>query len=105
MQTDSPLQRVAQYVLIVGNRHPDADTGSLTDIRTLPRQVCNFRNDLFHEPWNMHLVPVAGEGEPLPFHDVDLMIRGAGIVRANLRATAVLQRGDDAATVGVVFRV
>ena len=49
--------------------------------------------------------PVAGERRSLLEHDLDLVVDRARVVRAHLRAEAVLERRDDPAAAGVVLRV
>src|SRR5579885_2260890 len=104
-QAQGAAAGVAQHVLIVRDRDAHAHTGALADIVTLARQVRDLRDDLFHELRHDHLQPIAVEVAALCLHNLDLVLQHIGIVRANLRAHAVLERRDDAPAVGVVLRV
>jgi len=54
-------------------------------------------DDLFHKGREDHL-EVVRDGVLLGFHDLHLFADAQRVVRAHLRAKAVLERRDDAAT-------
>src|SRR6185312_14201329 len=92
-------------VFVVGDAHTDGDAGALRDIVRAARQMGQLRDDLLDEARNGDFDPIGGIDGPLLLHDLDLDLGRFRVMGANLRPVAVLQRGDDAAAVGVVLRV
>ncbi len=62
-------------------------------------------DDLLHVLGRRRTHAVGGEGRALGLHDRDFVGHAARVVRADLRAEAVLERRDDAAAVRVVLRI
>ena len=61
-------------------------------------------HDLLHVLGSVGLHRI-GEARALRLHDVDLVLDARGVVRADLRAEAVLEGRDDAAAVRVVLGI
>jgi hypothetical protein len=104
-EADGPLERAGEQVLVVADRHPHRDPGALADLGGAPGQVGDLGHQLLHELGAAGLHARVGVGRPLRLHDRDLVLDLARVVGADLGAEAVLERGDDAAAVGVVLRV
>src|SRR5690606_14902358 len=94
----------------VGDAGADADAGGLADVRAGAGEAHDLLDDLLHE-LRYHHLDAAARRRPLPIdpcillHDLQALVDGLGIVRADDRADAVLERRDDAAAVGVVLGV
>ena len=74
-------------------------------MRALAGQLAERGGDLCHEVGHLHRYAVGFKGAAFLFHDVHLYGGCGRVVRADLRAEAVFERGDDAASVGVILRV
>src|SRR5579884_170271 len=96
---------IAQHVLVVGDRDAHTDAGTLADIAAATRQLCKFGNDFLHELRINHIQLIRWKGCAFGLHDLHFVFYRARIVRANLGADAVFERRDNAAAIGVVFRV
>ena len=90
--------------LVVGDGEADRDAAALVEVGAAPGQLADLGHHLFHE--GRHADGHAGRREVgLVLHDAHFGHGLVGVVRADLRAEAVLERRDDAAAVGVVLGV
>src|SRR5579859_271720 len=105
IQADRAPNGVAHHVLVVGDRDAHADARALADVLAAPGLVRKFGNDLLHVLGITGFYAIGDELGAFGFHDGDFGFYFARIVRANLRAAAIFERGDDASAIGVVFRV
>ena len=103
-------QRAARGVgderLVVGDRQAHRHAGALVDVRRAAGLLAHLGHDLGHErraPATLR--PSARERPRLLLDDVHLELGVERVVRADLRAEAVLQRRDDAPAVRVVLGV
>src|SRR5581483_4494459 len=104
-EADRAAQGARQQVFIVADRDAHAHARALADVGALARQVGQLGDHLGHVEGHPDLVAVGREGEALLLHDRDLMLERLGVVGADLRPEAVLERGDDAPAVRVVLGV
>ena len=80
--------------------------GALVDVRAAASETGDLHHNLFHVLRDGHLtLGIVLEVRALLFDDGDLGFGALRVVRSDLGAVAVLERGDDAAAVGVVLRV
>ena len=106
-EADSPLERGRFEDLGVGDRHADADAGTLADLRGAPREMRELGHELLHERRHDHRRAALLDREALLLlaDDRHLVRERARVVGPHLRAEAVLERGDDPAAARVVLRV
>ena len=111
--TQAPPQRVRRQRLVVADAEADADAAALVDLVARPGEVAERGDDLGqvvgHDDLDL-TERAADRGRHVERHRLLQHDRHLGrdverVVRADLAAEAVLQRGDDAAAVGVVLRV
>ena len=100
-----PAQRAGGEVLVVRGGQPDRDAAALIDLRMAARDMRELGDDLLHEAGDGDRDRHVVERHALLLGDGDLVVEGARVVGADLRAEAVLERRDDAAAVGVVLGV
>ena len=100
-----PAEGVRHEVLVVADRHADADPAPLADLGAPAGEVRQLGDDLLHVRRHLDLVAVRSEARGLLVHDADLVGERPRVVRAHLRAEAVLERGDDAPAVRVVLGI
>jgi hypothetical protein len=100
-----PAGSVGDEGLEVGDGEPHRHTRALVDVRALAGQVAEGGHDLGHVVGDVDLDPWCLERTGLLLGDLDLDVDVEGVVGADLGAEAVLQRGDEPATVGVVLGV
>ena len=91
----------------VRDRDPDADAGSLADLRRPAGEVRQLRQELLHERrhGDRRLALAADEALLLLADDRQLVVERPRIVRPDLRPEAVLERRDDPAAARVVLGV
>ena len=102
------LLGTGNHRLHIGNAGADRDTGRLRDVRARSRQshdlLDDLRNKLRHIDAHAAGAGSVGAGQPgILLGDGHSLRRRFGIVRANHRADAVLQRRDDPSPVGVIL--
>jgi hypothetical protein len=95
---------VGDHGLHDGDRHALADAGALVHALVVAREERHALDDFLHELGDLDARPVA-PGPRLLARDVPADLELLGVVRADLRADAVLQRRDDLAARRVVLRV
>ena len=100
-----PPGRVGDQRLVVGDREPHRHARALVDVRRAARLLAHLGDDLGHERRHLHVEPVGAERPRLLLDDRGLELGVERVVRADLRAEAVLERRDDAAAVRVVLGV
>src|SRR5262245_33687532 len=105
VQPDGALERVGEKVLPVTDADPHRHARALADLGRLARQVRQLGHDLLHVRRRHVLEAGRRELRELGLHDGDLVLEPPRIVRADLRAEAVLEGRDDAPTVRVVLGV
>ena len=98
-------QRVGDERLVVGDRGAHGNPGALVHVRRAAREAGDLGDDLLHVARDPQLAPGRADVDALLGDDVQFLVDVARVVRADVRAVAVLERGDDAAAVGVVLRV
>jgi hypothetical protein len=104
-ETNRPLERTGQQVLVVRDADPHGHARALADVRRLAREVRQLGHDLLHVLRARHAHTAGWERGALGIHDRDLVLEPLRIVRAHLRAEPVLERGDDPPAVRVILRV
>src|SRR5208282_1750313 len=105
VQTHGALLGVAGHAFGHGNGQALADAGTFVHALVFARQESDLLDDLAEVLGNFEGNLPAPLGPGLLLRDAQAFLDGGGIVRADLRADAVLERGDDFAAGGVVLRV
>ena len=105
-QQQRAAQGITDQAFVVGYGHAHAHARTLVDVAMLARHAGDFRNNFLHELRHRDPIAVAvQQGRTLGLHDVNLNADVPGVMGADLGAVAVLERGDDAAAVGVILGV
>ena len=98
-------ERVRHHALVVRDREAHRYAAALVHERAAPRELADADDRALDEPRHDDRRPTSAGRVDLVAHDAQLGVGVARVVRADLRAEAVLQRRDDPATVGVVLGV
>ena len=102
---DRPSYRAGRQRLLTGHRHSHRDPGSLVQVRAAAGLLGHGGHQPGHEVRHHHLDAVDRGDDRLLDHDVHLHVDVQRIVGPDLGPEPVLERGDDATTVGVVLRI
>src|SRR5215469_6260975 len=105
LETDSPANRVAHHVLIIGDRDSHAHSGTLADVGALSSLTGDLCDDLRHVLREYRLDALSMKWNTLSLHDENLMLKSARVVGPNLRTNTIFQRGNDTPTIGIVLRI
>ena len=102
---DRPPHGTGRQRLLTGQRHANRHPGPLVQVRTPTSLLGDGGHQSGHEVGHHNLHPVDCRNSGLLDHDVHLDVSVQRVVSADLGAESVLERSDDATSVGVVLRI